>query len=84
MLIEECEERGWKSPSEIQKTAIPPIIESKDVVCIAETGSGKTGAFALPIIHALLKNPQRCFALILTPTKELTTQVADQFRLLGN
>jgi len=50
---------------------------------LAETGSGKTGAFALPILHSLLENPQRYFALVLTPTRELAFQIGEQFEALG-
>lgn len=50
---------------------------------MAETGSGKTGAFALPIIHTLLENPQRFYALVLTPTRELAIQISEQFEALG-
>lgn len=55
----------------------------KDVIGLAETGSGKTAAFALPILQALLENPQRYFALILTPTRELAFQISEQFEALG-
>lgn len=55
----------------------------RDVIGLAETGSGKTGAFALPILQALLERPQRLFALILTPTRELAIQIAEQFEALG-
>jgi ATP-dependent RNA helicase DDX47/RRP3 len=55
----------------------------RDIIGLAETGSGKTGAFALPILQALLENPQRYFALILTPTRELAFQIAEQFEALG-
>ena len=48
------------------------------MIGLAETGSGKTGAFALPILHALLENPQRLFALVLTPTRELAFQVRNE------
>lgn len=51
---------------------------------MAETGSGKTGAFALPILQSLLDNPQRYFALILTPTRELAFQIGEQFEALGS
>ena len=50
---------------------------------MAETGSGKTGAFALPILQSLLDNPQRLFALVLTPTRELAYQISEQFEALG-
>lgn len=58
-------------------------LQGKDVIGLAETGSGKTGAFALPILHALLENPQRYFALVLTPTRELAFQIGEQFEALG-
>lgn len=58
-------------------------LQGKDVIGLAETGSGKTGAFALPILQALLDNPQRYFALILTPTRELAFQISEQFEALG-
>ncbi|KPJ07031.1 putative ATP-dependent RNA helicase DDX47 [Papilio machaon] len=71
VLCEACQELKWKNPSKIQKEAIPVALQGKDIIGLAETGSGKTGAFALPILQALLENPQRYFALILTPTREL-------------
>lgn len=51
---------------------------------MAETGSGKTGAFALPILQTLLDNPQRLYALVLTPTRELAFQISEQFEALGS
>lgn len=82
-LCKACEELKWKAPSKIQREAIPVALQGKDVIGLAETGSGKTGAFALPILHALLDNPQRYFALILTPTRELAFQISEQFEALG-
>lgn len=67
----------------IQREALPVAFQGKDIIGLAETGSGKTGAFALPILQALLDNPQRLFALILTPTRELAYQIAEQFEALG-
>ena len=58
-------------------------LSGKDVIGLAETGSGKTGAFAIPILQALLDSPQRLFALILTPTRELAIQINEQFQALG-
>lgn len=55
----------------------------KDIIGLAETGSGKTGAFALPILQALLETPQKLFALVLTPTRELAYQISEQFEALG-
>jgi len=56
----------------------------KDIIGLAETGSGKTGAFALPILQSLLEHPQRLFALVLTPTRELAFQISEQFEALGS
>merc|ERR1719350_844611 len=83
VLCEACEKVGWKKPSRIQEEAIPVALSGKDVIGLAETGSGKTGSFALPILHALLDTPQRLFALILTPTRELAFQISEQFEALG-
>lgn len=55
----------------------------KDVIGLAETGSGKTAAFALPMLQSLLENPQRYFALVLTPTRELAFQISEQLEALG-
>lgn len=74
----------WKAPSKIQREAIPVALSGKDIIGLAETGSGKTGAFALPILQALLDNPQRYFALVLTPTRELAFQISEQFEALGS
>ncbi|XP_076270260.1 putative ATP-dependent RNA helicase DDX47 [Rhynchophorus ferrugineus] len=83
-LCKACEQLKWKEPSKIQKEAIPVALQGKDVIGLAETGSGKTAAFALPILQALLENPQRHFALILTPTRELAFQISEQFEALGS
>ncbi|XP_014215954.1 probable ATP-dependent RNA helicase DDX47 [Copidosoma floridanum] len=83
VLCRACENFGWKAPTKIQSEAIPLALKGKDIIGLAETGSGKTAAFALPILHALLKNPQKFFALILTPTRELAMQIHDQFEKLG-
>ncbi|XP_063536683.1 ATP-dependent RNA helicase DDX47 [Cydia strobilella] len=83
VLCEACQELKWKNPSKIQKEAIPVALQGKDIIGLAETGSGKTGAFALPILQALLENPQRYFALVLTPTRELAFQISEQFEALG-
>merc|ERR1711935_666693 len=83
VLLETVDKVGWKKPSRIQEEAIPIALEGKDVIGLAETGSGKTGAFALPILHSFQDNPQRFFALVLTPTRELAFQIAEQFDVLG-
>ncbi|XP_051170062.1 probable ATP-dependent RNA helicase DDX47 [Leptopilina boulardi] len=82
-LCQACIDLKWKHPTKIQREAIPNALQGKDVIGLAETGSGKTAAFALPILYALLQNPQRYFALILAPTRELAFQISEQFEALG-
>ncbi len=79
-LLEALGEVGYESPSPIQAATIPPLLAGRDVLGQAQTGSGKTAAFALPILHRLdpaLHAPQ---ALVLTPTRELAIQVAEAFQ----
>jgi len=83
-LCKTCLDLKWKEPTRIQREAIPLTLQGKDVIGLAETGSGKTAAFALPILQALLESPQRYFALILTPTRELAFQISEQFDALGS
>ena len=82
-LCNSCEELGWKTPSLIQAQAIPYAIEGRDIIGLAETGSGKTAAFALPMLHQLLLTPRRMFGLVLTPTRELAFQINEQFEAIG-
>uniref|UniRef100_A0A493TIJ3 Probable ATP-dependent RNA helicase DDX47 n=1 Tax=Anas platyrhynchos platyrhynchos TaxID=8840 RepID=A0A493TIJ3_ANAPP len=84
VLCEACDQLGWKVPTKIQVEAIPVALQGRDIIGLAETGSGKTGAFALPILQALLEAPQRLFALVLTPTRELAFQISEQFEALGS
>ena len=74
---------GLKKPTEIQQNCIPAILNGQDCVGCAKTGSGKTLAFALPILHTLSDDPYGIYALILTPTRELAYQIADNFRVIG-
>ncbi|KAG7269947.1 hypothetical protein CRUP_005564 [Coryphaenoides rupestris] len=78
VLCEACDQLGWKTPTKIQIEAIPVALDGKDVIGLAETGSGKTGAFALPILQSLLNCAQRLHTLVLTPTRELAFQIAEQ------
>ena len=84
MLCESCEALNWKKPTKIQREAIPIALTGRDIIGLAETGSGKTGAFAIPILQELLETPQRLFALILTPTRELAFQISEQLQALGS
>src|SRR3712207_4528906 len=69
-------ELGFRRPTAIQATAVPPAIEGRDLLATAMTGSGKTVAFLLPILHALIGRPRGTTrALVLTPTRELAAQI---------
>ncbi|KAJ2294960.1 putative RNA helicase [Coemansia sp. RSA 353] len=70
-------------PTEIQRACIGPILAGRDVIGGANTGSGKTAAFALPILQALAEDPFGVFAVVLTPTRELAVQIGEQFGVLG-
>ena len=82
-LIRQCRGMGINGPTVVQTNCIPPALEGRDVIGCSKTGSGKTLAFALPILQALSEDPFGIFALILTPTRELAFQIADQFRAVG-
>lgn len=82
-LASSCEQMGLVRPSPIQQAAIPPALASRDVLASAETGSGKTAAFALPILQSLSRDPYGVFAVVLSPARELAMQIADQFNALG-
>jgi len=79
---------GYTTPTPIQVQALPHALAGRDLLGIAQTGTGKTAAFALPILHRLGKSgvtrkPRSCRALILSPTRELASQIADSFRTYG-
>ncbi|PAF52270.1 DEAD/DEAH box helicase [Helicobacter sp. 13S00477-4] len=75
-------EAGFTTPSPIQAKAIPAVLEGRDVIAQAQTGTGKTAAFALPIINRL-KNDKTIEALVITPTRELAMQISDEVFKLG-
>lgn len=75
-------ERGYTTPSPIQDQIIPHILDGKDVVGIANTGTGKTAAFLIPLIDKLIKNRQEKM-LIVAPTRELAVQIEDEFLLFS-
>uniref|UniRef100_A0A1B0G4Q3 RNA helicase n=1 Tax=Glossina morsitans morsitans TaxID=37546 RepID=A0A1B0G4Q3_GLOMM len=74
---------GLKEATPIQRNCIPAILEGKDCIGAAKTGSGKTFAFALPILQKLSEEPVSHFALVLTPTHELAYQISEQFLVAG-
>lgn len=83
-LCDACESLGYKNPTPIQSQSIPLALQNRDIIGLAETGSGKTAAFALPILQALLEHPQPYFGLVLAPTRELAHQIGQQFEALGS
>ncbi|KAK3666806.1 ribosomal RNA processing protein [Elasticomyces elasticus] len=83
-LCDSCTALGYKAPTAIQAESIPIALKGKDIIGLAETGSGKTAAFALPILQALLENPQPMFGLVMAPTRELAYQISQQFEALGS
>ena len=70
---------GITKPTPVQRGCIPPILKGRDVIGTAQTGTGKTAAFALPDLQLLGNDPYGIFCLCLTPTRELATQISDQF-----
>ncbi|EKX49893.1 hypothetical protein GUITHDRAFT_159399 [Guillardia theta CCMP2712] len=83
-LVAACNAVGLKRPTDVQWNCIPPALAGRNILASAETGSGKTAAFALPIIQQLSKDPYGVFAVVLTPTRELAFQIQDQFVALGS
>jgi len=87
-LLDTLIKEGYETPTPIQAGAIPILLAGKDLLGIAQTGTGKTAAFALPILHKLSLSNQRPFkrsvrTLILSPTRELASQIADNIRQYG-
>ena len=82
LLKSNLSKMGYENPSPIQDESIPVSLKGKDIVGIADTGTGKTAAFAIPILQKLLTNPE-AKAIILAPTRELAEQIEAQFRIIG-
>ena len=86
-LLRAVAEAGYESPSPIQASAIPPVLAGRDLMGSAQTGTGKTAAFALPMLDRLTAAPAKkkgaVRALILTPTRELALQIGESFELYG-
>src|SRR4030043_147197 len=75
---------GYVTPTPIQLQSIPPIMQGRDLMGLAQTGTGKTAAFVLPILQRLLRSPRgRVGALIISPTRELAEQTYQTFNELG-
>ncbi len=82
-LSEAAKRAGWKDLMPVQKKAIPYVIARRDLMIQSRTGSGKTGAFILPIIERIDSSKPECQALVLVPTRELANQVATEAKLLA-
>ena len=83
-LLRGIKELGFVRPTTIQAEAIPPAMQGKDVIATAQTGSGKTAAFLLPIVHRLIDKPRRTTrALVLAPTRELAAQILEDLTALA-
>src|SRR5436305_3317293 len=77
-LVQATKEMGYTDPTPIQAEAIPHVLAGRDLIATAQTGTGKTAAFLLPILHQLLNLPQGTTrALVITPTRELAQQIDD-------
>src|SRR5690554_420068 len=89
-ILKALQDEGYESPTPIQQQAIPLILKQQDVLGCAQTGTGKTAAFAIPILQLLSKNidhqakgKRAIKSLILTPTRELAIQIDESFRAYG-
>src|SRR5450432_3556650 len=83
-LVRSVKELGYTRPTPIQADAIPPALEGRDVLACAMTGSGKTAAFVLPIVHKLIDRPRGTTrALVITPTRELAAQILESINDLS-
>ena len=87
-ILRALAEEKYVTPTPVQDQTIPIAVQGRDVIGIAQTGTGKTAAFALPILNHLFKKRQRpaqksCRVLVLSPTRELSSQIADSFRAYG-
>ncbi|HEQ71365.1 MAG TPA: DEAD/DEAH box helicase [Spirochaetia bacterium] len=87
-LLANLEREGYETPTPVQSQSIPPVLEGRDLLASAQTGTGKTAAFALPILQMLAGGPRRSMplsvkALVLTPTRELAVQIGESFETYG-
>lgn len=87
-LLKALTDEGYTQPTPIQAQAIPGVMAGRDLLGIAQTGTGKTAAFALPILHRLAENRKpaprsSCRVLVLSPTRELATQIGESFKAYG-
>src|SRR6476646_5643665 len=86
-LLRAVADQGYTEPTPVQREAIPHVLQNRDLLAGAQTGTGKTAAFVLPILQRLnatrRDGPRRIRVLVLTPTRELALQVEESFRTYG-
>jgi len=87
-ILRAIADEGYATPTPIQDKSIPPLLDARDLLGVAQTGTGKTAAFALPLLHHLAKDPRKLHrraprALILAPTRELASQIGDSLGAYG-
>ncbi len=87
-ILKALQQSGYTTPTPIQMQSIPALMQGRDLCGIAQTGTGKTAAFALPVLHRFAtdikpRKPGSCRMLVLSPTRELAAQIADKFRDYG-
>ncbi len=82
-LKEALASKGYERPTEIQDRTLETLLEGRDILGIAQTGTGKTGAFLIPIIEQLLHNRVNPYALVVVPTRELALQVEEEFKTMS-
>src|SRR5690349_22821078 len=82
-VLEAVRDVGYENPSPIQEQGIPPLLEGRDVIGQAQTGTGKTAAFGLPLLEYVDADDPEVQALVLTPTRELCIQVTQAVRAYG-
>lgn len=88
-MLKTLSKSGYTTPTPIQSAAIPPLLAGRDLLGCTQTGTGKTAAFALPILQRLDADPKRTTpkrprVLVLTPTRELAIQIYESFRTYGH
>ncbi|MBO4521711.1 MAG: DEAD/DEAH box helicase, partial [Methanomicrobium sp.] len=81
-IVRAVEDMGFEEPTPIQQLAIPLIMQGRDVTGQAQTGTGKTAAFAIPVIEKIKSDERHVQAIVLSPTRELTIQIAEEFNRL--
>lgn len=83
-IITNLEKKGYTIPTEIQDKTLEPILEGKDIIGLAQTGTGKTGAFLIPLINNLMEKSRSFHIMIVTPTRELALQIESEFKSISD